>query len=611
VPTFAFEVMSQAQATSFGVSDGLVIASAFPYGAVVSATFSGANTTISYGGKSLTFGPDFSSQVRELRPDGQAGVIVGTPGGDVITGRSLTTYQPPPGDSIFGGAGDDTLDGGTGSDTLSGGPGADVFVFRDTGDTISDFEPIDKLAFTVDPPTPDHYQEVTFATELQALSYAQGEIRAAHADVVAAQVGSQVIVYIDALNSNTYANSVRLQGATLDQISLANFVKYTGSGAPSTTPPAPGPVDAPPPLTPADHPTPTPVAPAAPDLTVNIKGHSGAVSGDMDLIHFSDLRSVPPTSASDIRYDVSGGGLSLTLGGSSFAYDAHGLLTGGDVGFFRLISAHDPGVSFAINVTSGISITSLGYWEDNDATQAAFATILAKSDSLTGGAGADLIRGFGDNDILAGGGGNDTIWGGTGDDVIYAGNAPGLASAATGATYLRGEEGNDWIGGGDGFDDANGNQGNDTISTGAGNDYCVGGKDDDLLFGDAGNDLVYGNLGADTCEGGDGNDIVRGGQDNDIVRGGAGDDFISGDKGDDTMTGGTGADIFHTFGDAGLDVVTDFNFAEGDRVQLDPGTHYTLKQDGPNLDILMDGGGKMVLLNVPLLSLSPSWIFGA
>jgi Ca2+-binding RTX toxin-like protein len=64
--------------------------------------------------------------------------------------------------------------------------------------------------------------------------------------------------------------------------------------------------------------------------------------------------------------------------------------------------------------------------------------------------------------------------------------------------------------------------------------------------------------------------VVRGGQDDDIVRGGAGDDFVSGDRGADTVAGGSGADLFHTFGDAGLDRVTDFSLAEGDRVMLDP-----------------------------------------
>jgi serralysin len=77
------------------------------------------------------------------------------------------------------------------------------------------------------------------------------------------------------------------------------------------------------------------------------------------------------------------------------------------------------------------------------------------------------------------------------------------------------------------------------------------------------------------------------------------------------MTGGAGADIFHTFGDTGLDRVTDFSRAEGDRVQLDPGTTYTTAQVGADTVITMGGGGQMILVGVQLTSLTGDWIFGA
>jgi hypothetical protein len=75
------------------------------------------------------------------------------------------------------------------------------------------------------------------------------------------------------------------------------------------------------------------------------------------------------------------------------------------------------------------------------------------------------------------------------------------------------------------------------------------------------------------------------------------------------VTGGLGADLFHTFGDAGLDYVVDFNLAEGDRVMLDPGTVYTLAQVGADTVIDMDGGGQMILAAVQLSTLTPNWIF--
>ena len=205
------------------------------------------------------------------------------------------------------------------------------------------------------------------------------------------------------------------------------------------------------------------------------------------------------------------------------------------------------------------------------------------------------------DDLLAGVG-NDTIDGLSGADTI---------TTAGGTNYLRGGDGNDSIVGGAGFDDINGNMGNDTCVSGGGDDWVVGGRDNDSLSGGAGANLVYGNLGDDTCEGGGGADIVRGGQDNDSLSGGDGHDYVSGDRGADTVSGGAGADIFHTFADAGIDRVLDFNAAEGDRVQLDQGTVYTVAQVGADTVISMTGGGQMILVGVQSSSLGAGWIFGA
>jgi len=189
------------------------------------------------------------------------------------------------------------------------------------------------------------------------------------------------------------------------------------------------------------------------------------------------------------------------------------------------------------------------------------------------------------------------------EDDTYDGRygaVSGMVSAGEGADTLMG---------GSGFDNFQGNAGDDTASGGAGDDWVVGGKDRDELLGEAGADIVYGNLGDDFVQGGDGADIVRGGQGNDIVTGGAGDDWLSGDRGDDTITGGAGNDIFHGSQDAGVDRVADFG--AGDRVQLDPGTTYAVRQEGLDTVIDMGGGHRMVLVGVTLSGLPAGWIFGA
>ena len=225
--------------------------------------------------------------------------------------------------------------------------------------------------------------------------------------------------------------------------------------------------------------------------------------------------------------------------------------------------------------------------------------------SITQTAGA--VAGGTPGQMLFGAAGGDTLQAGAGDDTITGG--------AGGSNYLRGNDGDDVINGGNAFDDINGNMGNDTAHGNAGDDWVVGGKGDDLLFGDAGDDIVLGNLGNDTVNGGDGNDVVRGGQGDDSLTGGPGADFVSGDRGNDTMTGGPGADIFHSSQDAGIDKVLDFNLAEGDRVQLDPGTTFTVSQVGADtvIDMGPSPGGalnEVILVGVQMSTLTPGWIFG-
>jgi serralysin len=221
-------------------------------------------------------------------------------------------------------------------------------------------------------------------------------------------------------------------------------------------------------------------------------------------------------------------------------------------------------------------------------------------ENAKGGSGADNITGNTLANVIQSGAGADTVNAGAGADTIDGG---------AGQNYLRGDEGADQLTGGSSFDDINGNMGNDTVSTGAGDDYAVGGKDNDSLSGGDGGDVVWGNLGNDTQDGGDGNDQVRGGQGDDTITGGAGNDFVSGDRGNDTIAGGTGADLFHGSQDAGIDRVIDFNLAEGDRVELDPGTAYTVSQAGADTLIDMGGGNQMILVGVQLSTLTGDSIF--
>ena len=227
----------------------------------------------------------------------------------------------------------------------------------------------------------------------------------------------------------------------------------------------------------------------------------------------------------------------------------------------------------------------------------------ADIENALSGPGADSITGNGLNNSLVGGGGDDTVMGGQGNDTI---------TDDAGHHYLRGEDGNDSILGGSGFDDINGNKGDDTLDGGAGGgDWLVGGQGNDLITAHASQNILYGNLGGDTLNAGSGGDLMRGGQGNDSLAGGAGDDWLSGDRGDDTLSGGAGADTFHTFSGAGIDRVLDFHIAEGDKVQVDAGTIYTVNQVGADTVIDMGAGDQMILVGVDKATLSGGWIFTA
>lgn len=183
-------------------------------------------------------------------------------------------------------------------------------------------------------------------------------------------------------------------------------------------------------------------------------------------------------------------------------------------------------------------------------------------------------------DLIAGSVGNDTLFGGMGNDQVHGG---------AGFDRINGNQGDDWVWSGAGDDWTNGGQGNDRLFGEAGNDVLQGDLGADTLSGGAGADCLFGNGGADVLVGGAGLDTLRGGQDGDQLDGGEGNDWLSGDLGNDTLTGGSGADVFHFSTGAGSDLVTDFDFMAGDRIQLDQGVAYTLTASAAGTVLAFDG----------------------
>lgn len=490
---------------------------------------------------------------------------IGTAGGDTMAGVAVD-------DSISAGAGDDYVFGRTGSDRIDGDEGADTVTGGEGSDTLNGGAGADLV-------NGDPGDDIVFGGE------GDDELWGLHGDdTLWGDAGA------DTLSGGSGVN--RMSGGEGNDV----FVTYDGRSI--------------------------------------VDGGEG----------FDQLWLFPVTSAG-VRMSYS----QLAASGSYTSIESIAML--GDVGADTLEGGALPdvliGEAGADSLVGGAADDEL--YGDTGA------------DTLSGGDGSDYLEGWSGDDLLRPGAGADTVWGATGNDTIDFSdetdaidvtiNAPRMVAGGTevmedveniigsrfsdnivgdagqnrlfggggddtvrggdGINYLRGDEGGDNLIGGMGFDDINGNVGDDTAAGGLGDDWVVGGKDNDVLSGDAGGDLVYGNLGSDTCGGGEGNDVVRGGQQDDLLSGGDGNDYVSGDRDNDTVTGGAGADIFHTFGDAGIDRVTDFNLLEGDRVMVDPGTTYAVAQVGADTVISMTGGGQMILVGVSMSTLTGNWIFGS
>lgn len=213
---------------------------------------------------------------------------------------------------------------------------------------------------------------------------------------------------------------------------------------------------------------------------------------------------------------------------------------------------------------------------------------------------------------------NLTLWGGvaiagTGnglDNVITGNDGDNKLSGINGQDTLYGGAGNDWLDGGARLDLMSGGTGRDRYvvdhakdrvveTADAGTDqvrsfirnYTLGENVEDLvldgpaavkgtgnslgnfIYGSAGNNVLNGLDGNDWLHGGSwGNDTLNGGCGNDSLDGGYGNDRLYGGEGIDHLTGGKGADhfVFQALSDSGdgLDVITDFNFREHDRIDL-------------------------------------------
>jgi serralysin len=218
------------------------------------------------------------------------------------------------------------------------------------------------------------------------------------------------------------------------------------------------------------------------------------------------------------------------------------------------------------------------------------------NDSISGGAGDDILKGDAGNDIINGGTGTDKMYGGYGNDTFYV---------------------DTW---GEFFKDSvieYANQGTDTVILSTSSSYAdfslydnvenvtlvgnaykaLGNSLNNVMTGNGLNNNFNGKDGNDTLIGAGGHDYLTGGNGWDQLEGGTGNDTLNGYGGTgsneyDVLIGGGGADVFvlgnrtESFYDYrgtlkadGYAKIKDFNFLEGDKIQVHGGIgDYTLNK---------------------------------
>jgi len=513
--------------------------------------------------------------------DANANRLDGGGGNDVLQGGDGN-------DVLNGGDGNDTITGGTGADTIDGGTGTDTVNYADStvGVTVSlNFGHLGQGG-TADGDSYSNIENVTgsaFDDDLGGNDSANVLSGGGGNDLFLSDLGADTIIGGDGIDTMLY------DGAAVN-VSLLTGVGHGGN--------------------------------AEGDHLVGIENLTGTALGDVlegdNGANVLDGRQGDDILRGGAGADVLDGNIGNDTADYSNSADgvgidlAQGVGIGGDAQGDTLISIE--------NVIGSNSDDALvGNDLDNHLSGGGGADFLfggAGNDVLDGGAGDDSFIGEAGADTIIGGAGFDTMdygastsgvivhiggqvsQGGdaegdvlTGIEMVFATQFNDVVTGDDADNTFAGQGGDDVLFGFNGNDFLDGGDGNDLVEGGNGDDFLVGGAGADKLFGDAGIDTVYYgssseavsvNLTTGIATGGEaegdtfrGIENLIGSSHDDVLVGNATSNVIDGGRGTDTMTGGMGADTFvwHSTAETGAtaaaaDTVTDFNLAEGDKIDF-------------------------------------------
>ena len=408
--------------------------------------------------------------------------LYGGAGNDLIDGGTGN-------DIVFAGEGNDTVDGGTRNDTIYGGGGNDSLTGGDGADRIFG----DNLT-----PPPVTVVNGDFATGTTAGwtvtgagTFVYGEALAFNAgnnatggtaqQTVATEVGFQYQMSFDAFENGSDSASHTLVAEAIDAngqvIGTQTVLVTNGSNQVVTV-------------------TFTATT-ASTTLRFSNPTSTGTNQTDVVIDNITVTPLATPTTTGNDTINAGEGSDFVDAGGGDDLVIVDGTFSGDDTldgGAGNDTLALLPDDNRALNVNMNTGIVGDGLVGGQAFTN--FENVLTGggNDSVTGDAGANLIRTQGGNDTVRGGGGNDTVDGGAGDDRLF------------------GEAGNDLLIGGIGNDSLSGGDGDDTLEGGDGNDTLIAGNNTgagDSLSGGAGNDYLVDSFWNATLDGGTGSDLFE------------------------------------------------------------------------------------------------------
>ncbi len=293
-------------------------------------------------------------------------------------------------------------------------------------------------------------------------------------------------------------------------------------------------------------------------VAIDLTALTATYSIDASTDNFSNFEIYYLTNLADTVTGSAGIDTVYSQGGNDLFYSSAGddyLDAGAGAGDTIDYTAAGSAITVSLNTNSATGIGAHTLLNFENVIGSGLNDSIAGSNvanTLTGGAGDDIIRGIGTTgiDIIDGGIGTDTVSfdyiAADGVNVnfstldidgyytVYNRVSAAAFARVLGIEIFEGSGQIDTITG-----DANANiiyglAGADTINLQAGNDTGYGGIGNDTIAGGDGNDTIYGEAGLDTLSGGLNDDLLYGGDDNDTLNGDSGNDLLDGGAGTDT-----------------------------------------------------------------------------